>query len=392
MIDPVKKIQVYTLTLPRKTPYLGKARLGESPNATGYLVRKGNSTVYPIFDRSVLVRIETVSGIVGWGETYGLVAPRAVGEIINDLLAGFVVGRDPTDPSSIFDDLYALCRVRGYTGGFYVDALAAIDIALWDIAGRQARCSLADLLGGAIRSTVPAYVSGLPEDTVERRADLAVSWQSRGFNSFKFALPVVDDGLSVEVKTLRAALGPKARIAADLHWAHTADQALSLIDEMSPYGLWFVEAPVWPEDIAGLGRICSESSDPIAVGEEWRTVHDMLHRIEHCGISIVQPEMGHKGVTSFLRIHECAMENGIEVIPHATVGAGIFLAASLQVSATLPAVTAHEFQHSVFEPNRGLLTGSMDCVGGVYSLPSEHGLGVEPTWSTTQLLEPIEPT
>ncbi|MDH3663315.1 MAG: mandelate racemase/muconate lactonizing enzyme family protein, partial [Alphaproteobacteria bacterium] len=170
MSDRVASVQTFSLTIPRDTPYLGIARGGEEPNSKGYLVRKGNRTVYPVFDRSVLVRIETADGVVGWGETYGLVAPGAVGAIVGDLLADFTIGRDPTDPSAIYDDLYDLMRVRGYTGGFYVDALAAIDIALWDIAGRCAETSVAALLGNTVRKTIPAYVSGLPEATLEDRA------------------------------------------------------------------------------------------------------------------------------------------------------------------------------------------------------------------------------
>ena len=146
MTDPVKSIEVFSLTTERREPYLGSLRPGEEPNDRGYFVRRGNRTVYPVFDRSVLVRVETESGVAGWGETYGLVAPGAVGEIINDLLAGFTVGRDASDPAAIHDDLYDLMRVRGYTGGFLGDALAAIDIALWDIAGKEAGCSVAKLL------------------------------------------------------------------------------------------------------------------------------------------------------------------------------------------------------------------------------------------------------
>lgn len=99
-------------------PYLGALRPGEVVNPNGYVVRKGNRTVYPTFDRSVLVRMTTKSGTVGWGETYGIVAPGAVAALINDLLAGFVVGRNASDPSAIYDDLYDMMRVRGYTGGF----------------------------------------------------------------------------------------------------------------------------------------------------------------------------------------------------------------------------------------------------------------------------------
>ena len=389
MTDPIRSIEAFSLAIERETPYLGALRPGEEPNGRGYFVRRGNGTVYPVFDRSVLVRIETKGGNEGWGETYGLVAPGAVGEIINDLLSGFAIGRDPSDPSAIFDDLYGLMRVRGYTGGFLGDALAAIDIALWDIAGRQAGRSVADLLGGAIRDTIPAYFSGLPEPTRTARADLAAGWQERGFGSFKFAAPAADDGLVKEIETLRDALGPDARIAADMHWAHEPEAATALILSMEPHDLWFAEAPVATEDIAGLSRVADSTSVPIAVGEEWRTEYDMLHRVERCRIGIVQPEMGHTGITSFTRIAKRAAACGMEVIPHATIGAGVFLAASLQASAALPGVVAHEYQQSVFEPNRRLTRGGMDCARGSYSLPGGAGIGVEPSEEAIRLLRKL---
>ena len=192
-----------------------------------------------------------------------------------------------------------------------------------------------------------------------------------------------------EIESLRAALGPDARIAADMHWAHEPEAATALIRSMEPHGLWFAEAPVASEDIAGLSRVADSTSVPIAVGEEWRTEYDMLHRVERCRIGIVQPEMGHTGITSFTRIAKHAAARGIEVIPHATIGAGVFLSASLQASAALPGVVAHEYQQSVFEPNRRLIRGGMDCARGSYSLPAGPGIGVEPSEEAIRLLRKL---
>ncbi|GHC76516.1 mandelate racemase/muconate lactonizing enzyme family protein [Limoniibacter endophyticus] len=387
MSDRVKNVEAFTLTIPRDTPYLGSSRPGEEPNAKGYLVRQNNKTIYPIFDRSILVRVETENGIIGWGETYGIVAPGAVLALIADVIADFVIGRNPLDPAPIHDDLYDLMRVRGYTGGFYLDALAAVDIALWDIAARLAGVPLVNMLGGKRRKSLPAYISGLPEKTRVERAELAVRWQDRGFNSFKFASPVADDGVAAEMESLRKKLGGAARIACDMHWNHSAHEAIALIKAMEAYDLWFAEAPVRTEDINGLARVADKILTAVAVGEEWRTVHDMVLRVRHAGISIVQPEMGHKGITEFMRIGQLAHAHHLEVIPHATIGAGIFLAASLHASFALPTVTTHEFQHSIFEPNRRLLRGDMDCREGFYHLPTGPGLGVEPSEEAMALLK-----
>lgn len=387
MRDFVARVEPFVLTIPRDTPYLGALRKGEEANAQGYFVRKGNRTVYPTFDRNVLVRITTKQGVVGWGETYGIVAPRATMAIISDLLASFVIGTDPFDIVATHDMLYDLMRVRGYTGGYYLDALAAIDIALWDIAAQIAGQPLVKMLGGQRRDTIPAYLSGLPKAKLSERVDLAKSWQAKGFNAFKFASPVADKGVVAELTALRKGLGPDAKIACDMHWAQTAAQAKAMIQSMEPHGLWFAEAPVAPENIEGLADVARSVSTPIAAGEEWRTGFDAQARLAKNACAILQPEMGHKGVTEFMRIATLAQVHHLEVIPHATIGIGIFLAASLHASAAAAAVTCHEFQHSIVEPNRRFLEGSITCTSGQYSLPSGNGLGVRPSAEALKLLE-----
>lgn len=387
MSDRVARVESFVITIPRDTPYLGVLRDGETANDRGYFVRRGNRTVYPTFDRNVLVRITTKQGIVGWGETYGIVTPRATMEIINDLLAGFLVGRDPLDVSAIHDDLYNLMRVRGYTGGYYLDALAAVDIALWDIAAQSANLPLCKMLGGQRLERIPAYLSGLPKPTRQARADLAAEWQAKGFDSFKFASPVADDGVVAEIRSLRERLGPSARISCDMHWAQTASQAKAMIRAMEPHGLWFAEAPVAPEDLEGLADVAASVSTPIAAGEEWRTAYDAEARLSRRACAILQPEMGHKGVTEFMRIATLAQVHHAEIIPHATIGIGIFLAASLHASAAAAAVTCHEFQHSIVEPNRRYLDGEILCTEGEYRLPPGAGLGVRPSAEALRILE-----
>jgi L-alanine-DL-glutamate epimerase-like enolase superfamily enzyme len=391
MSERVAGIDVYSITVPRETIYLGEARPGETVNERGYIVRRGNRTVYPTSDRTIVVRVTTESGVTGWGETYGIVTPQAAMAIISDLLGPYLVGRDPRDVCVIHEDFYDFMRVRGYTGGFYLDALAAIDIALWDICGRLAGVPLVKLLGGQRHPRLPAYVSGLPKRTRDERAAFAKTWQEKGFDSFKFASPVADDGVAAEIESLRDALGPRARIACDLHWAQTAEQAISLIRAMEPYGLWFAEAPVHTEDVDGLALVARSVSTPIAAGEEWRTVHDLVPRMAKRACGIVQPEMGHKGVTEFMRIGHYASAHHVEVLPHATIGIGLFMAASLHASSALQAVTCHEYQHSIFEPNRRLLRGDMDCRDGFYELPTGPGLGVEPSEEALSLLQKHEP-
>jgi L-alanine-DL-glutamate epimerase-like enolase superfamily enzyme len=377
-VSRVASIETFIVTVPRDTPYLGPLACDERVNARGYVVRKGNGTIYPVVDRSIVVRITAEDGTVGWGETYGICAPRATCEIINDLLAPVTLGAKPCDVESIWDELYGLMRVRGCSGGFHVDAIAAIDIALWDLHGKQQGVPIRDLLGPTVNATVPGYLSGLPAATLADRVALAVDHYEAGHRALKFAAAVSREGIVEEMAALRRALGPEAQIMVDLHWKFVASQAVALIAALAPYRPYFIEAPVKPEDQAGLARVARESRVPIAAGEEWYTAYEVRNRLAAGPIAFLQPEMGHTGITQFRRIAALAAEQGSAIAPHATIGTGLFLAASLQVSATLPQLWKHEWQHSVFARNLRLLDSDMGYVDGAYVLPTAPGLGAAP--------------
>jgi L-alanine-DL-glutamate epimerase-like enolase superfamily enzyme len=377
-VSRVASIETFVVTVPRETPYLGPLASDERINARGYVVRKGNGTIYPVVDRSIVVRITTDEGAVGWGETYGLCAPRATCEIINDLLAPVVVGANPADVEAIWDELYGLTRVRGCSGGFHVDAIAAIDIALWDLYGKQRGVPIRHLLGTTVNATVPGYLSGLPCSTLAGRVALAVDNYAAGHRAFKFAAAVSHEGIVEEMAALRRALAADAQIMVDLHWKFTASEALGLIAELAPLRPHFVEAPVKPEDHAGLARVARESPVPIAAGEEWYTAYEVRNRLDAGPVAVLQPEMGHTGITQFRRIAVLAAKQGIAIAPHATIGTGLFLAASLQVSATLPHLWKHEWQHSVFARNLRFLDSDMGYADGAYVLPTAPGLGAAP--------------
>jgi Mandelate racemase / muconate lactonizing enzyme, N-terminal domain len=219
MSPRIALVEAFVVTLPRDTPYLGPLGPGESVNARGYLVRSGNRTIYPTVDRSIVIKLTADDGTVGWGETYGLVAPDAVTAIINDVIAPVITGRDPRDPVVIQEDLYDLMRVRGFFGGFWVDAIAGIDIAVWDLFGKLVGQPVARLLGGQRHTRIPAYVSGLPRATLPERVELARDFARRGFDAFKYAAAVSFDGVVEEMQALRQGLGPKVRLMVDLHWS-----------------------------------------------------------------------------------------------------------------------------------------------------------------------------
>lgn len=374
----VQRVESFVVTLPRDTPYLGPLGPGERVNARGYLVRKGNGTLYPTVDRSVIVKVTAADGTVGWGETYGIVAPRVVQEILHDIFAPFVEGRAVSEPAALYRELYDLMRVRGGSAGFYGDALAALDIALWDLEAKAAGVPLAQALGGRRRDSIPAYVSGLPKATLTERVALAQAWRARGFRGVKYAAVVSREGVAEEMHALRAGLGPEADLMVDLHWGYDADAALALARDLSPARPYFIEAPCAPEDIGGLARVARESGLPVAAGEEWHNLHEAQQRLDSAPLAYVQPEMAHTGVSQFMAIGAMARARGMAVIPHATIGVGIFMAASLHASAALEHCPYHEYQHSVFDRNLAFVDTAMGCAEGRYTLPTGPGLGVTP--------------
>ncbi len=294
----IKTVETFIVSIPRDVPYLGPVGEGDRLTDNGYLIRGGNKSIYPTTDMSVLVKVTTACGTIGWGETYGVAAPQATRAIIDELLVPVISGRDARDPAVIQQDLYDLMRVRGFFGGYYVDAIAGLDIALWDAAAKIANLPLARLLGGMRTSEIPAYVSGLPRATLAERVELAEEWQGKGFTAVKFAAAVSHEGVEAEAAALREALGPDAQIMVDLHWKHSAAEARALIRRLLPYNLTFAEAPVQPEDTEGLAQVSADSSIPIAAGEEWRTIFEVRPRLEARAASILQPEMGHTGSPS----------------------------------------------------------------------------------------------
>ena len=374
----VANVEAIVVSLPRDTPYLGPLGSNELVDARGYVVRAGNRTIYPTTDMSVLVKATADDGMIGWGETYGIVAPEAVVAIVDDVLGPQVAGRDPRDAVAIQEDLYDLMRVRGHFGGFYVDAIAGVDIALWDLFGKIVGQPVAKLLGGHRRDSIPAYVSGLPGATLADKVTLARDFAARGFDAFKYAAAVSFDGIEEEMRALREALGPEAKLMVDLHWKFTAGEAIALIERLAPYAPYFVEAPCAPEDLEGQAQVAAASRVPVALGEELRTVFEYRPRFTQRAMTFAQPEMGHTGISQFMQIAHMANAFHVRVIPHASVGVGIYQAASLHASAALPNVPMHEYQHSVFDRNLAFVNTTMCCERGVFTLPEGPGLGIEP--------------
>lgn len=379
MSDIIKKVETFPISIPRETPYLGKLQDGNAPNEKGYFIRPGNASIYSIHDQSLLVRITTRSGAYGWGECVAFYAPEVAATIVNELIGPLLMGRSVHDVLQIYEDLYNAMRVRGFFGGFYHDAIAAVDIALWDLHGKLLNLPVHKLLGSGRHIKMPAYVSGLPKPTLKERVDMAKEFVDKGYDAIKFAAAVSYEGILEEMKTLREELGPKIKLLVDLHWKFTAAEAIKLINELDKYDLFVAEAPLKPEDATGQALVVRSVGTQVGIGEELRTIHEFRPRFEQSCMHVIQPEMGRTGLTSFWNICQMSVAFNHTVMPHASIGIGIFQAASLQASVPLQNLTYHEYQHSIFDKNLQYVKTNMKCENGYYHVPQEPGLGIEPT-------------
>lgn len=389
MDETITAIDVFPLTIPRDVPYLGPLEEGNRPDSKGHFRRPGNRTVYSTADHSTLVKITTERGTAGWGECVAVVVPEVTATIVREFLGPMLLGRDPHDVVTIYEDMYDALRVRGFFGGFYHDAIAAVDIALWDLRGKLLDLPVCRLLGARRHARIPAYVSGLPRPRLDERVALAREWVARGFTALKFASAVSHEGIVEEMRALREAVGPKVKLLVDLHWKFTAAEAIKVITDLERYDLCVAEAPVKPEDARGQALVVRCVRTPVGIGEELRTTYEYRPRFEQRCMHVIQPEMGRTGLTSFLHICQMAQAFHCTVMPHASIGIGIFQAASLHVSAGLPNLAMHEYQHSIFDKNLKYLAGTLRCAEGYFYVPDGPGLGVEPNLAALERADSV---
>lgn len=369
----ISRIDCFPLKITTPQAYLG----GEvKASDSDYYYRPEYRCVYSRKMETCLVKITTDSGHVGWGEALAPVVPQVIAELITQLFAPLLTGQSPFASQVLNARMYDAMRDRGHITGYHIDALAAVDIALWDLKGQILNQPVYQLLGGAFREQIPCYVSGLPEPDLPARCALALRWQQKGFNAIKLALGYGVQQDIENVRAIRDALGPQASLFLDAHWNYSVAQAAELANALHPLGVGFLEAPLLPEDIAGHRELRAKSPLPIALGETERTRYQFRPFIEQRAMDIVQPDVGRTGITELMHIASLAQTWNLQVAPHLSVGLGPCIAASIHVAAALPNLFMLEYQPPVFELANQLLDTPLVCEAGHYALPQGAGLGI----------------
>jgi galactonate dehydratase len=290
--------------------------------------------------RWLFLRIATDDGIVGWGEPIVEGRAHTVRAAVDEL-ADYLVGQDPL---RIEDHWQVLTKGGFYRGGPVLSsAVAGIDQALWDIAGKHFDTPVYQLLGGRVRDRVRMYAwigGDRPQDT----AELAARQVEAGFTAVKMngsgelgpiETPARTAEIVARVAAVREAVGPERDIVVDFHGRVSTAMSRRLLPMLEPLQPLFVEEPVLPEYSSDLARLVDGTSVPIAVGERLYSRWD-FREVLRSGIAVAQPDLSHAGgISEVRRIGALAEAYDVALAPHCPLGP-IALAASLQIAFATP--------------------------------------------------------
>ena len=291
---------------------------------------------------STIVEIQTDEGLVGWGEAFaqGLESPQIAGSAIEHSLKPLILDSNPTDVEVLWHKMYNHTRDFGRKGSI-MSAISAIDIALWDIAGKFFEVPISQLLGGRFRNQVQPYATGFyrlnGKNEEGRLAEEAIVHNEAGFNAMKIKLGFgVDDDVKVMREVGRALEGRGVELMVDTNHAYGRTESLRLGRVLDEFDLRWYEEPVPPEDIDGYIELRAKLTTPIAGGENEHSIYGFRELLNRHAVDIVQPDIGScGGITGARHAAILAQANGIEVNPHIW-GSGVAQAASLQLLAALP--------------------------------------------------------
>jgi galactonate dehydratase len=337
--------------------------------------------------RWLFLRIETDDGVVGWGEPIVEGRAETVRAAVHEF-ADLLIGADPL---RIEDHWQVLSR-----GGFYRDgpilssAIAGIDQALWDIAGKVRGAPVHELLGGPVRERVRVY-TWVGGDDPAQVAEQAAAQATAGFTAVKMnasgAMAFIDRPAHVtavvaRVAETRAAVGDDHDIALDFHGRVSIPMARRLLRELEPLQPMFVEEPVVPEHGHALPALVAGTTIPLACGERLYSRWDFRPALE-AGIAVAQPDVSHAGgISELRRIAALAELYGAALAPHCPLGP-ISLAASLQVAFATPNFLIQEQSLGIhYNDGSDLLDYLVDPAvfrfrDGHVDRPTAPGLGIE---------------
>lgn len=318
----------------------------------------------------LLVRVETESGLVGWGEAFGHGSIPASRAALETLVAPWMIGRDAADIAGTMQAAQQAMHLYG-RGGPVTYALSGVDIALWDLAGKAAGLPLHRLLGSCAPDSVPAYASLLRYSEPELVARNVRAAVAAGYRAIKLHEITV-----AAVAAAREATGPDILLMNDTNCRWPPHEARAMARAMRHLDLHWLEEPVWPpEDFAGLASVRAEGAT-IAAGENMASPVEFLHAIQAGALDVAQPSVTKiGGISESRRVIALAQTHGVRVVPHCAYFGPGFLA-SLHLVATMP--DAPMLERLYIDTEASLFGPYTVALDGNIPVPTGPGLGCDP--------------
>lgn len=321
---------------------------------------------------SLLVKVTTEGGIVGWGEAFGFTAIPAVRAAIEQVIAPLCIGLSALNIGSLMLDVQKRLHIFGRSGAIMF-GISAIDTALWDILGKVAGQPVHRLLGGAAMSELTCYASLVRYSDPQLLVENVNRALADGFSHLKLHEVTVD-----AVREARNAAGDNVEITLDVNCPWTVRQALDMSAKLRQFNLRWLEEPIWPpENFGGLARLRREGGIPIAAGENVSTLVEFQQMLSAGAVDVVQPspaKMG--GISELQKVFSLAAANATEVMVHSFYD-GPGLLASVHASAALGSKDSL-VEWRYFDLEAQLYGDAMRPRNGTITVPQGPGLGFDP--------------
>jgi D-galactarolactone cycloisomerase len=325
---------------------------------------------------TTLVQVETDDGVSGIGSCSG--NGELIEIIIEKVLKPLLVGMDPTAIEDIWDRAYMRGGHKEFgTRGIGIVALSGVDIALWDILGKVRGLPIYQLLGGKCRDKVPVYATALYPEEPSKVARRARGFADQGFHGVKIKVGFdLDQDIRI-VRAVRQELGKEFIIMTDANQGYSVDVALKASDAFAECGAFWLEEPLFVEDIEGHAILREKGKTPIAVGENLHTRYAFENFIVRQAVDFIQPDVARAGgISEIKKITALAAKHKVPVSFH-TWGDGVALAASVHLSAALRDCIVMELDYTYNPLREELLREPFNVQEGYLIPPEKPGLGIE---------------
>ncbi len=329
---------------------------------------------------TVVVKVTTAGGLVGWGEAHHSRSPGAIAHHINTTLAGLVKGRDAADVVGVWKAIYDKQLASHGMGAGTAMAMSGIDLALWDIRGKATGWPLYKLLGGTMKP-IPAYAGGVSLGYQPPAAliDEATPLIERGYKALKLRLGDTPKRDIERVEAVRRAFGDAIDILTDANTGYTIDDARKVMPALDANAVGWLEEPFPAHDYAWFRQARAFGHTPLAAGENHFTRFEFNHLASDGVVTIWQPDLSKTGgITETMRIAGMAAAHKIPIHPHTSM-TGLNMAASIHLLAAIENGGYFEADVSKLNLFRDQLTQAPYEIGkdGCVRPIDRPGIGVE---------------